>query len=50
VPVVRCRECKKWNGYKDGIKGLCGHSDHVMPTREDFYCADGERRSECNKP
>lgn len=46
VPVVRCRGCKKWNRYKDGIKGLCGHSDHVMPTREDFYCADGERRSD----
>lgn len=44
VHVVRCRECKKWNRYNDGIKGLCGHSDHVMPTREDFCCADGERK------
>ena len=48
VPVVRCGECKKWNRYKDGIKGLCGHSDHVMPTREDFYCADGERKDDGN--
>ncbi len=46
VPVVRCGECKKWNRYKDGIKGLCGHSDHVMSTREDFYCADGARKIE----
>ena len=44
--IVTCGECKKWNKYKDGIKGLCGHSDHVMPTREDFFCADGERKQE----
>jgi hypothetical protein len=51
VPVVRCKDCKYWNRFtrvtfKDERKGLCEYRDHIMSTREDFYCADGERRSE----
>jgi hypothetical protein len=49
VPVVRCAECKRWNRFtrvtfKDERKGLCEYRDHIMSTREDFYCADGERK------
>lgn len=51
VRVVRCRECKYWNRFtrvtfKDERKGLCEYRDHIMATRDDFYCADGERRTD----
>lgn len=50
VPVVRCRECKWLHIVNDNILyGFCtkGHAmfyPFQLDTRE-FYCADGERRS-----
>lgn len=51
VPVVRCRDCKYWNRFtrvtlKDGRKGLCEYPGHIMAARDDFFCADGGRRTE----
>lgn len=50
VPVVRCRECKRWNsdpdsyGKDDGPKGKCMKSFEV--TLDDDFCSYGERK--CN--
>lgn len=48
VPVVRCKECKWW--WK--VNGLCTHPKHchdnvcVHECDKDYFCADGERRTE----
>ena len=44
-PVVRCRECK--HSY-DSVGGwCCSHGICVdCIVREDFFCADGEKREE----
>ena len=47
--IVRCRECKRWNTVLDRNKaeyGLCQNRSQLAATKADFYCADGERRSE----
>lgn len=50
-PVVRCRECKEhrlFNGRDMCAKNatiLDGHEVGLRATRADFYCADGERRT-----
>ncbi len=47
--IVRCRECKRWNTVLDRNKaeyGLCQNRSQLEATKADFYCADGERRSE----
>lgn len=47
VPVVRCAQCKWW--WK--VNGLCTHPKHchdnvcVHECGKDYFCADGERRS-----
>ena len=50
VPVVRCRECK----YRIDVDGLSKsgyfcercHFSFDMENCDDFYCADGERRTD----
>ena len=55
LKITRCKNCKYWNRltrvtFKDEHKGLCEYRDHIMATREDFYCADGkEKDDEQNK-
>ena len=45
VEVVRCKDCKKY--IKDFSLDLC--SLLHLTKGDDFYCADGERRSEDEK-
>lgn len=51
-PVVHCRECKEhriFNGRDMCAKNatiLDGHEVGLRATRADFYCADGERRTD----
>lgn len=45
VQVVRCKDCI-WHGNYIS-KSYCRHTN--CQTKDDFYCADGERRTECNK-
>lgn len=48
VPVVRCRECKKWDadpdsyGKDDGPKGKCMKS--FEKTYDDDFCSYGQRK------
>lgn len=56
--IVRCRDCKWWDRVADGSKiGYCHAIKHCYHTRNweidiyrryeaDFYCADGEMRTE----
>lgn len=47
VPVVRCKECKWWKKYRtDNDWGLCEKHDIDHPCNCDWFCADGERRTE----
>lgn len=50
VYVVRCRECKYLHTYDDGtghIGYLCKCEGHdFMSVRDNWYCADGERKDE----
>ena len=41
VPVVRCRECKHLEAFKNGVNGWC--NQHGVPQSSFWYCADGER-------
>ena len=53
IEIVRCRECKRWNTVLDRNKaeyGLCQNRSQLEATKADFYCADGERRSENERP
>ena len=56
--IVRCADCKWW-GYEDddGISRVCHAAKHGYMTthwdisiyrryRSDFYCADGERKTD----
>lgn len=50
VPVVRCMECKYMRESVDGLfkSGYFCERCHItsdMENCDDFYCADGERRS-----
>ena len=48
VPVVRCRECKRWDtdpdsyGKDDGPKGKCMKS--FEETYDDDFCSYGQRK------
>ena len=48
VPVVRCRECKRWDtdadsyGKDDGPKGTC--MKFFEDTYSDDYCSYGQRK------
>ena len=44
VPVVRCKECKNWTRRECGSYGTCWMRDGFYDA--DWFCADGERRSE----
>ena len=43
VPVVRCKDCKHWEGFAGGSeKGFCVDGDCIM--YEDDFCSYGERK------
>lgn len=55
--IVRCGECKWWEKQEDSTLGYCNAAKHCYYSlnwevqiyrrhRADFFCADGERRSE----
>ena len=55
--IVRCGECKWWDKKGDSPVGYCHAAKHSCYSehweieiyrtyKEDFFCADGERRSE----
>ena len=50
APVVRCRDCKKWNREWTPAYSKTGPEEYHMcyevqgPTSADWFCADGERR------
>ena len=56
--IVRCRDCRWWDRVADGSKiGYCHAIKHGYYSRNweisiyrkyeaEFYCADGERRTE----
>ena len=55
VPVVRCRDCRWWDKIGDSPIGYCHACKHKYWSnsweisirrihKEDFYCADGERK------
>lgn len=46
VQVVRCKECKWFDAYGDTYDPYCDHKNHRHEVRNDFFCADGERRSD----
>lgn len=58
VPVVRCKDCEWWERiYDDGPYGYCHSCKHGFYSanweisiyrryKEDFFCADGERRTD----
>ena len=54
VPVVRCRECKRWDdnpdsyGKDDGPKGKCMKS--FEQTYADDFCSYGQRKIETVLP
>lgn len=54
--VIHCRECKEhrlFNGRDMCAKNATifdGHEVGLRATRADFYCADGERRTDANEP
>lgn len=42
VPVIRCKDCKY--SYVDEKTVVCGFRGFFV--REDFFCADGERKND----
>ena len=42
VPVVKCKECKHHEVFKNGVNGWC--NEHERPTDVTYFCADGERK------
>lgn len=57
IEIVRCRECRWWDKKDDSPLGYCHAAKHCHYSRHweiqiyrtypaDFFCADGERRSE----
>lgn len=49
VPVIRCRDCKRWNTIFDRNKaefGLCQTRSQLEATRYDDYCSRAERKEE----
>ena len=44
VPVVRCKDCKHHEVFKNGVNGWC--NGHGAPTDVTYFCADGERRTD----
>ena len=47
VPVVRCKDCKRFAPDKDGGDwGMCTDEGSMMLTQKDFGCLDGERKED----
>ena len=47
VPVVRCGECRWWSKDEPYDEyGYCYNGKIIGSTKENWYCADGERRTE----
>ena len=57
IEIVQCRECKWWDKEGDSPVGYCHAAKHSYYSghweieiyrtyKEDFFCADGERRSD----
>lgn len=46
VDVVRCKDCE--HSLTDDYGRMCIRLDGV-PVRDDFYCADGERRDDAKE-
>lgn len=44
VPVVRCKDCKHHEVFKNGVNGWC--NGHGCPADVTYFCADGERITE----
>lgn len=47
VPVVRCKDCKHHEVFKNGVNGWC--NGHGCPADVTYFCADGERRASGNE-
>ena len=47
VQVVRCKDCKHHEIFKNGVNGWC--NKHGSPTDVTYFCADGERRTDGNE-
>lgn len=59
VEVVRCKDCDWWDRIDDGPYGYCHSCKHGFYSanweisiyrryKEDFFCADGERRTDAD--
>ncbi len=57
VPVVRCKDCRWWDQIDNGSNGYCHACKHAFYSsnwdisiyrtcKEDWYCADGERKDD----
>ena len=57
IEIVRCKDCEWWEKQEDSPLGYCNAVKHCHYSRHweiqiyrryepDFFCADGERRSE----
>lgn len=45
VPVVRCGECRWWSKDEpDDEYGYCYNGKIIGSTKENWHCADGERK------
>ena len=46
VPVVRCKDCK--HSLKDDLfrTRWCQKPGHVKEVKDEFFCADGERKDD----
>ena len=42
VPVVRCKDCKKWTPWPDRKQGFCPCSEHT--TKAKHFCSYGEKK------
>ena len=47
IDLVRCGECKHHEVFKNGVNGWC--NGHGCPADINYFCADGEMRSDGNK-
>lgn len=51
VPVVRCKDCVRWNTILDRTKaeyGLCQIRSQLEATKHDDFCSRGERRTDAD--
>ena len=44
MEIVRCKDCKYHSQYVGALGNYCTYVLHC--TKDDFYCADGERKDE----